>query len=203
MGSEAALHDYPGVRGAVARTIEFAPDDKRLIAFLLSEQQLERDAMRAAMRRRLPHYMVPAEYIVLDSFPLSPNGKVDRRALDVMRLHNGTVAVADANAGNVETRLMRIWQTLLRTLDVKPADNFFDLGGHSLLGTTVVSKVQEIFGIELPLRVLFEAGTIEGMAAAVESAQPGRAARVAAAFLRVKRMSEHDIEAVLADSGRN
>ena len=98
---------------------------------------------------------------------------------------------------------MYIWAAVLKRQSVSVHENFFDLGGHSLLGTTVVSKVQEIFGIELPLRVLFEAGTIEGMAAAVESAQPGRAARVAAAFLRVKRMSEHDIEAVLADSGRN
>jgi amino acid adenylation domain-containing protein len=161
---EAALHDCPGVRDAVARTLEFAADDKRLIAFLVSEQALDRDQLRAAMRLRLPHYMVPSEYIVLESFPLMPNGKVDRRALDALRLQNAIATVSETAAGGIEAKLRRIWQTLLRTRDVRYQDNFFDLGGHSLLAARMLAQVEKQFAVKIPVSVLAEHPTLEKLA---------------------------------------
>ena len=170
---EAALHDCPGVRAAVARTLEFAPDDKRLIAFLVCEEALDRDQLRAAMRLRLPHYMVPSEYIVLESFPLMPNGKVDRRALDALRLQNGIATVTDTAAGDVETKLRRIWQTLLRTRDVRRGDNFFDLGGHSLLAARMVVQVEKQLAVKIPVSVLAEHPTLEKLASYIRDHSQG------------------------------
>ena len=161
---EAALRDSPGVRDAVVRTIEFSAEDKRLIAFLVSERALDPDQLRATLRRRLPHYMVPSEYIVLDSFPLNGNGKVDRRALDTLRLQSGTALVTDTTAGNVEATLRRIWQILLRISHVRAGDNFFDLGGHSLLAARMLSQVEKQLGVKIPVSVLVERPTLVRLA---------------------------------------
>jgi amino acid adenylation domain-containing protein len=161
---EAALHDCLGVMAAVARAIEFSPDDKRLIAFLVSEQRLDADQLRSTLRRRLPHYMVPSEYIVLDSFPLTPSGKVDRRALDALRLRPQTAPVTYTAAGDVEAILERIWQTLLRTAAVKRRDNFFDLGGHSVLAARMLIQVEKHLAVKIPVSILVEHPTIETLA---------------------------------------
>jgi amino acid adenylation domain-containing protein len=161
---EAALHDCPGVKAAVVRTIEFSPDDKRLIAFLVSEQEQNPDQLRSVLRLRLPYYMVPSEYIVLNSFPLMPNGKVDRRALDALRLQTGTAAITDTIAGDVEATLRRIWQTLLRIGDVRRGDNFFDLGGHSLLAARMLGQVEKQLAVKIPVSILVEHPTMEKLA---------------------------------------
>jgi amino acid adenylation domain-containing protein len=161
---ESALLDCPGVRAAVARALEFAADDKRLVAFLVCDEQLDRDALRAEMRLRLPYYMVPSEYIVLESFPLMPNGKIDRQALDGLRLRNAPIAATNTAATGVETEVMRIWQLLLRTRDVNPGDNFFDLGGHSLLAARMVVQIDKQLGMKIPVSILAQHPTLEKLA---------------------------------------
>ncbi|HEX7240319.1 MAG TPA: condensation domain-containing protein, partial [Longimicrobiaceae bacterium] len=116
-------------------------------------------ALRAGVRERLPEYMLPSAFVVLESFPVTPNGKVDRQALPAP-----DVAVSEgayqAPRTPSEERMAAIWAEVLGVERVGVEDNFFDLGGHSLLATQVASRVREAFGVELPLRAVFEAPTV-------------------------------------------
>ncbi|HEX9938624.1 MAG TPA: amino acid adenylation domain-containing protein, partial [Longimicrobium sp.] len=123
--------------------------------------------MREHLRRALPEYMVPSAFVLLDEMPLSPNGKVDRKALPAPERAEGEDACV-APRTPVEEVLAGIWAEVLRLERVGAHDNFFELGGHSLLATRVVSRVRQIFAIELPLRALFEGPTLAEMAKAVE-----------------------------------
>ncbi|MET0399320.1 MAG: non-ribosomal peptide synthase/polyketide synthase [Longimicrobiaceae bacterium] len=134
-------------------------------------------ALRASLGERLPEYMVPAAFVVLDSLPVTPNGKVDRAALPAPDPGRGAAAgeyVAPRTP--VEERVAAVWSEVLGTERVGAHDDFFALGGHSLLATRVVSRVREALGVELPLRALFEAPTVAGMAARLEGAAPAAAA---------------------------
>jgi amino acid adenylation domain-containing protein len=119
---ESALEDCPGIEAAVVRAIEFAPDDKRLIAFVISHQTPE--ALRARLRRSLPDYMIPSEYIVLSSFPVTPNGKVDRLALDALRLKSAASSPPGPASDHFEAGLKEIWQALFKIGSVRTTDNF-------------------------------------------------------------------------------
>lgn len=128
--------------------------------------------LRSLARMHLPEYMVPSSFVVLDRLPLTPSGKVNRAALpapDGLRpeLEGGFVAPCDAT----ETRLAEIWAELLALDRIGAHDDFFELGGHSLLATQVVSRVRSAFGVELPLRAVFEARTPAGLAALVRDAE--------------------------------
>ncbi|HLL48097.1 MAG TPA: AMP-binding protein, partial [Longimicrobiaceae bacterium] len=127
------------------------------------------DEVREHLRGRLPEYMVPGAFVLLERLPLTPNGKVDRRALPAP---DGGAA---GEQGYVAPRtpggevLAGIWAETLGVERVGTAENFFDLGGHSLLATRVASRVREVFRVELPIRALFEAPTVAGLAARVEA----------------------------------
>jgi acyl carrier protein len=126
------------------------------------ETPVDAGALRAHLAAGLPDYMVPGAVVFLDALPLSPNGKVDRRALPLP----GTVTeLYVAPRTPAEETLAGIWAEVLRVERVGVDDNFFDLGGHSLLAMQVVSRVRQAFGAELPLRALFEAPTVAGLAA--------------------------------------
>jgi acyl carrier protein len=123
------------------------------------------DGLRAALHRKLPEYMIPSAFVVLDALPLMANGKVDRRALpppDLAALASEHAFVAPRTP--VEAALAQIWTDLLGRRQIGVHDDFFALGGHSLLATQVVSRVREALGVELPLRRLFEAPTVAAMA---------------------------------------
>ncbi len=145
-------------------------------------------ALRAALGERLPEYMVPAAFVVLDSLPVTPNGKVDRAALPAPDPGRGAAAgeyVAPRTP--VEARVAAVWSEVLGTERVGAHDDFFALGGHSLLATRVVSRVREALGVELPLRALFEAPTVAGLAARLEGAAPGGAAANPPPVVRLPR----------------
>jgi len=132
------------------------------------------DALRQALRQTLPDYMVPAAFVLLPAFPLTPNGKVDRGALAAVALDRpGTDAAYEAPHTPVEERLARIWTDLLGLDRLGIHDNFFDLGGHSLLAVRLVSRIRATFQVDLPLRALFEAPTIGGLALAVVQSLAG------------------------------
>ncbi|HWN42365.1 MAG TPA: amino acid adenylation domain-containing protein [Thermoanaerobaculia bacterium] len=127
--------------------------------------------MRQTLLQELPEPMVPSAFVFLEELPLTPHGKVDRRALPAPQAsHEVEVALEKSPA---EELLAGIWSALLRVSAIGPRDNFFDLGGHSLLATQVVSRVREVFGVELPLRALFETPTLAGLAARIQSGGPG------------------------------
>ncbi|HEX2190629.1 MAG TPA: amino acid adenylation domain-containing protein, partial [Longimicrobiaceae bacterium] len=162
---ESALSAHPAVREARVVVREDVPGEKRLVAYVVGE--VEAEEVRAFLRGSLPEYMLPAAFVFLDALPLTPNGKVDRKALPAPELASAEEKYV-APRTPVEEVLAGIWAEVLRLERVGVEDGFFDLGGHSLLATRVVSRVREVFGVELPLRALFEGPTVAEMAGRVE-----------------------------------
>jgi amino acid adenylation domain-containing protein len=154
----------------------FAEDEAPLDAFgYASEPARETGAralvpaLRAHLRRGMPDFMVPAAFVVLDRLPLNPNGKVDRRALPAPDDDRPALATAyQAPRSPLEATIAGIWADVLGVQRVGVHDRFFDLGGHSLLATRVVSRMRRALQVELPVRALFEAPTVAGLAEAVE-----------------------------------
>ncbi|MBL8986309.1 MAG: amino acid adenylation domain-containing protein [Gemmatimonadetes bacterium] len=131
-------------------------------------------AVRAFLKERLPEYMVPGAFVLLDRLPLTANGKVDRRALPAPAGFRQLSAGYVAPKGATEERLAAIWSEVLEVGSIGGHDDFFDLGGHSLLATQVVSRVRDQFGVEVPVRLMFENPTVAGLARVVEAASPAR-----------------------------
>ncbi|HEX8906342.1 MAG TPA: amino acid adenylation domain-containing protein, partial [Longimicrobiaceae bacterium] len=161
---EAALLEHEGVRECAILAREDA-GEKRVVAYVVGD--VETDALRAHVRRILPDYMVPGAFVALDRLPLTPNGKLDRKALPAPEY----AADADryvAPRTPVEEVLAEIWAEVLRLERVGVQESFFDLGGHSLLATRVVSRIREVFGVEVQLRALFAGPTVSELAGRVE-----------------------------------
>ncbi|MBZ4423360.1 non-ribosomal peptide synthetase, partial [Myxococcus sp. RHSTA-1-4] len=176
---ETALAQHPSVNEAVAVAREDGTEGKRLVAYVTAKAgaALDTAALRAHVKQRLPEYMVPAAYVVLDALPLTPNGKVDRKALPDPRVTpNASSAEYEAPRTPTEELLVGLFAEVLRVERVGTKDNFFELGGHSLLATQAISRLRSAFGIELPLRELFEAPTVMALADKVDQAvRAGRA----------------------------
>ncbi|HEU0077788.1 MAG TPA: condensation domain-containing protein, partial [Longimicrobiaceae bacterium] len=162
---ETALRAHPSVSAAAVVAREERPGEARLVAYVVAGDDAEPTAaeLRAYLADRLPSYMVPASWVSLDALPLLPNGKLDRRALpdpDTSAIEAEYVAPRTPT----EEILAGIWAEVLRVERVGAADDFFSLGGHSLLATRMTARVREAFGVDLPLRTLFEAPTVGGTA---------------------------------------
>jgi hypothetical protein len=168
---ETVLSGHPAVRTAVVIAREDAPGDVRLVAYVVPEgTSVDGSELRRVLEQRLPEYMVPAAIVVLESLPLLPNGKLDRRALPAPDgSEPGGREDYVAPRTPLEEMLAGIWAKVLRLERVGIRDNFFALGGHSLLATQVISRVRTAVGIELPLHALFEDPTIAGLATRVGS----------------------------------
>ncbi len=166
---EAALARHPAVRECVVLVHEDAPGDRRLVAYAALEHPVLAEDLRAFLKESLPLHMVPAAFVTLDLLPLNVNGKIDRRAL--VRLAPAPVsrtAEPEAPRTPVEEVIAGIWTELLKRDRVGVDESFFELGGHSLMATQVVARLREAFGVEVPLRMVFEEPTVAGLAAAVE-----------------------------------
>lgn len=158
---EQALLAQDGVREAVVLAREDDAGDKRLVAYVVGDVKIE--AMQQYLAPRLPDYMIPSTFVMLEAMPLTPNGKLDRRALPAPG-YVDTQAEFVAPRSDIEEQLAAIWQEVLHADQVGVYDNFFALGGHSLLATRVVSQIRGNFRIELPLASVFEAKTLEELA---------------------------------------
>jgi amino acid adenylation domain-containing protein len=171
---ESWLLKHPKVRESVAVVREDKLNDKRLVAYVVLRpgDAPTTDELRNYMAKGLPEYMVPSAFVVLPSLPVTPNGKVDRQALPAPGTENRSYA-APTNA--VEELLAAIWAQVLGTERVGIHDNFFHIGGHSLMATQLISRIRSAFQVELPLRCLFETPTVAEIARQVQSLQ-GRAA---------------------------
>jgi amino acid adenylation domain-containing protein len=164
---EAALEAEPQVREAVVVVREDAPGDRRLVAYVVAEAEVSPAELRTQLKGRLPEYMVPSAFVVLESLPLTPSGKVARRALPAPEY----AAVETRHVvprTPTEEVLAGIWVEVLRLERVGVTESFFELGGHSLLATRVVSRVRQVFGVEVPVRALFEGPTVAELAGRVE-----------------------------------
>jgi amino acid adenylation domain-containing protein len=167
---EALLGEYPGVHQAVAVVREDRPGDRRIVAYLVGEavgaDGLSSAKLRQFLKTRLPDYMIPAAFSVLDEFPLTPNKKVDRKALPAPEeLRCDLEATYVAPRSPMEELLAGIWAEVLGIEKVGVHDNFFELGGHSLLTTKVISRLRDSdYCVDLPIRKMFEHPTLEGFA---------------------------------------
>ena len=147
--------------------------ERRLIGYVVggAEGSPSADELRGFLRAKLPEYMIPARFMWLDSLPLTPNGKVDRHALPAPRQEfDGRTEDAAAPLSPFEEAVAVIWSEVLGVERVGPSDNFFHLGGHSLMAARVLSRVSESLRVELPLRSLFDAPTLAEFAVLVEDA---------------------------------
>ncbi|HJX28874.1 MAG TPA: amino acid adenylation domain-containing protein, partial [Thermoanaerobaculia bacterium] len=185
---EAVLLTLPGVREAIVLAREDRADrggsDRRLVAYVVGD--VAADALRQGLRERLPEHMVPAAFVFLSALPLGPNGKVDRKALPAPEWQSaGESYVAPRTP--VEDVLAGIWAELLGLQRVGVTDNFFNLGGHSLLATQVISRLRGAFGVEVPLRDLFEAPVLADLATRVEMALRAGAGRLTPPLVPVPR----------------
>ncbi|HEX2188555.1 MAG TPA: condensation domain-containing protein, partial [Longimicrobiaceae bacterium] len=162
LAEHAAVHEVV----VVARAREGEAGDPRLVAYYTGDQA-GAAALRAHLAERLPEYMVPAAFVHMDALPVNPNGKLDRKALPEPEYAPAEETYV-APRTPVEEVLAGIWAEVLGVERLGVHDEFFSMGGHSLLATRVVSRVREVFGVELPLRALFEGPTVAEMAGRVE-----------------------------------
>ncbi|MFB2896610.1 amino acid adenylation domain-containing protein [Aerosakkonemataceae cyanobacterium BLCC-F50] len=170
---EAALASHPAIRENVVVVREDEPGDKRLVAYAVAKGEPSPQAveLRQFLSDRLPTYMIPNAIVLLESLPLTANGKVDRRALPKPDLHSQPLDKYVALRSPTEERLAEIWAEVLKVERVGINDNFFALGGHSLLATQLVSRIRDRFQIELPLRELFSTASLAELAQSIENLQ--------------------------------
>jgi amino acid adenylation domain-containing protein len=168
---EAVLAAHPSVSQAVVVVREDRPGDPRLVAYATGEFAV--DTLRERLAETLPGYMIPSAFVALDEFPLTPNGKLDRRALPAP---DGEAASAEGRPPRDarEEVLCGVFAEVLGLTSVSIDDGFFDHGGHSLLATRLVSRVRTVLGVELPVRQLFDTPTVAGLVTALPGSAAGR-----------------------------
>jgi amino acid adenylation domain-containing protein len=164
------LNRHPSIQASLVVAREDIPGDKRLVAYIVLAPgaHTTASALRDTLRTHLPDYMIPTAFVVLEAFPLTPNGKLDRVTLPAPDAVNTLQDAVAAPSTALEKQLTEMITTLLNVDQVGLDDNFFMLGGHSLLGTQLIARLAETFDIKLKLRALFEAPTIRLLAAKVE-----------------------------------
>ncbi|MGH7833537.1 MAG: AMP-binding protein, partial [Candidatus Binatia bacterium] len=210
---EAALTQHPSLREAVVvaredtraeRSVTENPKpDKRLVAYLIAraEQKPSTGELRRFLKSTLPDYMVPSAFVFLDALPLTPNGKLDHSSLPLPdqrdREEHGRSA---ASHTPMEKLIADIWAEVLQVERIGIHENFFDLGGHSLLVTRVLSRVRETCQVELPLRALFEDPTVAGLAAKITHARTQEAAPedTANVLAELESLSDEQVQLLLA-----
>ncbi|RKH08371.1 non-ribosomal peptide synthetase [Corallococcus sp. CA053C] len=177
---ESALEQHDSVRQAVVLAREDVPGDKRLVAYVAGRAgaTVDVEALKASLLAKLPEYMVPPAFVVLDALPLSPNGKVDRKALPAPTLERAPEAARVMPETPTEVAIAALFGELLNVKDVGARDDLFRLGGNSLLATRVLARLRALFGVELSLRALFQHPTVRQLARCVDEARAGTSAPV-------------------------
>ena len=165
---ESVLSQHPGVQQTLVMLREDVLGDRRLVAYIIAKSEQvppNTDELRDFLLDKLPDYMIPSVLVFLDTLPLYPSGKVDRRALPAPDIYNSLSSsnfVAPRN--HIEEVLAAIWAQVLGTKQIGIHDNFFELGGHSLLAVKLFAQIEEKFGFKLPLATLFTSTTVEALA---------------------------------------
>ena len=164
---EAALAKHPGVRDVVVVAEIRGDDDKRLVAYFVAApaQRPTPAQLRSFLQEKLPPYMVPASFVMLEAMPLTPNGKVDRKALPASPAPETELPEPDAKPKDaLELQLIRLWESVLGIRPIGVRQNFFDLGGHSLLAIRLMHRIEQVLQRQLPMTILLQAPTIEALA---------------------------------------
>jgi len=165
---EAVLGSHPGVREMVVVARENEAGEKNLVAYIVParDQAPTGSELRSYLKQKLPHYMVPSAFVLLEAMPKTPNGKVDKRAMPAPKSADFAEAQEYvAPSDELETQLVKIWETILDKNPIGIRHNFFELGGHSLLAARLMHRIEQSLGQRLPLAALLQAPTIEQLAA--------------------------------------
>jgi len=200
---EAVLVQHPSVVEAIVIARKDQLDDKQLVAYVVFRKRssVTNHEMRNFLRQKLPDYMTPSAFVMMDSLPLTPSGKIDRRALpapDVERPGAEDFSVAPRSP--IEEVVAGIWCEILGRNEVSVRDNFFELGGHSLLATQVISRLRKVFEVDLPLRTLFESPTVEELAFALlqREGECEKMKQRAGLLVTVAELSEDEVNTMLS-----
>ncbi|WP_324290034.1 non-ribosomal peptide synthetase/type I polyketide synthase [Pyxidicoccus sp. MSG2] len=205
---EAVLAQHAAAARVAVVAHEASPGEARLVAWVVLKpgQTLDAAALRTFLKERLPDYMVPSAFEALESLPLTPSGKVDRRSLRARAAPTGNAAEYVAPATPEELALAGIWTELLGRTRIGARDDFFALGGHSLMAAQIVSRVREALGVELPLTAVFESPTLSGLADVVSRMAGSMKQLADAPIARVSReldpsaleqLSDEELDALL------
>jgi len=197
---EARIAEHPQVRAAVVLALTDPRAGQRLVAYYVAAESIASDALRRHLAARLPHYMVPAAYVRLDALPLSPNGKVDRKALPVPAEDSLATRPYEAPVGETETALAAIWAELLNVERVGRRDDFFELGGHSLLATRLILRIRQELQVDVALTDVFDKSVLSDFAAHLVDSQlaqfdPEELARLAETLDAESPSAERQIDA--------
>jgi amino acid adenylation domain-containing protein len=195
---ETAINSHPDVSQSVVVVDGATSLDKRLVAYVVPAvgREIESGGIRQFLQARLPDYLVPGVVMVLPGLALTPNGKIDRRALPApLDIPGSGSAASRAPETPAEVLMGRLWSEVLGRDGIGVADNFFEVGGHSLLATQLVSRVRRTFGVDVPVRVVFEAPTITGLVDHLANATGGRAVadEIAETLLMVSELTAGEI----------
>ena len=170
----AMLGLHAGVRSSVVAAKEDESGEKRLVAYVVGDAEAcSEGALRDHMRQRLPAWMIPDDFVHVDRFPLTPNGKIDRKSLPSPVRQS----LPASDAASVEIRVREIVRSLLKIDRIGRDDNFFLLGAHSLTGAQMIARIHETFGVRLTLRNLFQAPTVAALVEAIEAKQTSEVAK--------------------------
>ncbi len=161
---EAVLGSHAGAREVVVMARENSSGEKSLVAYVVPsrEQVPTNSELRSYLKQKLPHYMVPSAFVLLEALPKTPNGKVDKRALPAPKASDFAETQEYVSpTDELETQLAKIWETVLDKQPIGIRDNFFELGGHSLLAARLMHRIEQSLGQRLPLAALLQAPTVE------------------------------------------
>jgi amino acid adenylation domain-containing protein len=201
---ESTLNQYRAVMESIVVDRKDSSGDIRLIAYFVPEVGVEPTSLELLtfLQEKLPSYMLPSAFIAIKEIPLTPNGKVDRRALPAPEQIEVSTAGFIAPRTEMEQLVAEIWCEILGITQVGADSNFFDLGGHSLLATRVMNRIRERCGVELPLRVLFEFPTVVSLAAKLDDARPKETelSRILDILVNMENISEEEVTTLLAQS---
>jgi surfactin family lipopeptide synthetase A len=168
---EVAILWHPSVKKCAVRVYQDPGGRSRLAAYLIADDGMSSSIIRSFLRERLPEYMIPSDFVMVDALPLTPAGKVDRRALPLPdRTRPDLDSTFVAPRTETESLIAKIWSQILGVEQVGVYDNFFDLGGHSLMATQILSRLRNTANVEIPLRAMYEAPTVAYLAEAVDAA---------------------------------
>ena len=170
---ETVLGRHPAITEVVTIVREDIPGDQRIVAYILPQpgQQPSSQELRSYLLPLLPEYMVPSQFVLLTAFPLTPNKKVDRKALPapVLVVPAATTHVPETASAQTEQTLIEIWQQVLQLPTIGVQDNFFDLGGNSLIAVTLIGKIRSVLNVQLSLISLFRSPTVADLAQEIAS----------------------------------
>jgi amino acid adenylation domain-containing protein len=201
---ESTLNQYRAVMESIVVDRKDSSGDIRLIAYFVAEEGVEPTSLELLtfLQEKLPSYMLPSAFMAIKEIPLTPNGKVDRRALPAPEQIEVSTAGFIAPRTEMEQLVAEIWCEILGITQVGADSNFFDLGGHSLLAPRVMNRIRERCGVELPLRVLFEFPTVVSLAAKLDDARPKETelSRILDILVNMENISEEEVTTLLAQS---